>query len=136
MVATLTARKLSKDKPSNSKAELAKRCSLQGGRSCPHQCPYNRGNRARSTGDNGARGTSPQGRRLVALQIMADEPDNVILTMLRRRDAKVDRLSDDSAAHGRMLDILQQDTRLIRAAVNDVACTNATSGEVEGGSPR
>jgi hypothetical protein len=35
---------------------------------------------------------------------MADEPDNIILTVLQRLDAEVDRLSDDSAAHDRMLD--------------------------------
>jgi len=62
---------------------------------------------------------------------MADGPENIVLVMLRRLEAKVDRLSDDSAAHTRMLDILQQDTRLIRAAVNDIARVDVTSGEVE-----
>jgi cell division protein FtsB len=62
---------------------------------------------------------------------MADEPENLTLAILRRLETKVDRLSDESAAHTRALDILQQDTRLIRAAVNDIARTNVTSGEVE-----
>jgi ubiquinone biosynthesis protein UbiJ len=35
------------------------------------------------------------------------------------------------AAHRRLLDILQQETRLIRAAVNDIARTNVTTGEIE-----
>jgi hypothetical protein len=33
--------------------------------------------------------------------------------------------------HTRLLGILQQDTRMIRAAVNDIAKTEVTSGEVE-----
>jgi hypothetical protein len=62
---------------------------------------------------------------------MTDGPESIVLAMLRRLEAKVDHLSDDSAAHTRMLDILQQDTRLIRAAVNDIARVDVTSGEVE-----
>jgi len=65
---------------------------------------------------------------------MTDEPENLVLTMLRRLDTKVDRLGEDvREMKGRMrgLDVLRQDVRLIRAAVNDIARTEVTSGEVE-----
>jgi hypothetical protein len=58
---------------------------------------------------------------------MADETEDVVLTFLRRLEDKanrvgfdVARLRDDSVAHSRMLDIVQQDTRIIRAAVTDI----------------
>ena len=69
---------------------------------------------------------------------MTDEPENIVLEMLRRLDAKVDRIGADVAAikteqrtHSRLLDILKQDGRLLRAAVNDIAKENVTPGEVE-----
>jgi hypothetical protein len=76
---------------------------------------------------------------------MADEPDNLVLTMLRRLDTKVDLMGADLTAvktdiaelrrqgniHARALDILTQDTRMIRAAVNDIARVDVTAGEVE-----
>ena len=65
--------------------------------------------------------------------------------MLRRLDTKVDLMGGDLAAvktdmvelrrqvgiHTRTLDILSQDTRMIRAAVNDIAKVDVTAGEVE-----
>ena len=69
---------------------------------------------------------------------MADEPDNLVLAMLRRLDTKVDLISADMAelrrqvgGHTRTLDVLTQDMRMIRAAVNDIAKVDVTSGEVE-----
>jgi len=76
---------------------------------------------------------------------MPDDPENVILVLLRRLDTKVDRLDtkvdlmgaelatvkSEVRSHGRMLNVLQQDVRLIRAAVNDIARVDVTSGEVE-----
>jgi len=76
---------------------------------------------------------------------MTDEPDNLVLAMLRRLDTKVDLMGGDLAAvktdmvelrrqvgiHTRTLDILSQDTRMIRAAVNDIAKVDVTAGEVE-----
>jgi chromosome segregation ATPase len=76
---------------------------------------------------------------------MVDEPENLVLAHLRRLDAKVDRIADDLVAlktdvaelrtdvgsHTRVLDALRQDVRMIRAAVNDIARTDITSGEVE-----
>jgi hypothetical protein len=51
---------------------------------------------------------------------------------------KLDMLQQDTTlirgalnGHTRMLDILQQDTRMIRGAVNDFARENVTAGEVE-----
>jgi phage shock protein A len=40
-------------------------------------------------------------------------------------------LQRQGASHTRTLDVLQQDVRMIRAAVNDIARTDVTSGEVE-----
>jgi archaellum component FlaC len=76
---------------------------------------------------------------------MADEPDNLVLVHLRGLDAKIDRIADDLntvkgdliavktevGGHTRTLDVLRQDVRMIRAAVNDIARTDVTSGEVE-----
>jgi outer membrane murein-binding lipoprotein Lpp len=69
---------------------------------------------------------------------MTDEPDNLVLTMLRQLDSKVDRMGTDIAelrrqgnVHARTLDILSQDTRMIRAAVNDISKVDVTAGEVE-----
>jgi ubiquinone biosynthesis protein UbiJ len=76
---------------------------------------------------------------------MADEPENLVLEMLRRLDAKVDRLdtkvdrvvADQTAmkteqrTHSRTLGIVLQEGRLMRAAVNDIAKENVTSGEME-----
>jgi hypothetical protein len=73
---------------------------------------------------------------------MADEPENVILEHLRalRGDvtainAKLDRLAGDQAAlkteqrsQSRTLSILLQDSRLIRAAVNDLAKEKCHAG--------
>jgi hypothetical protein len=69
---------------------------------------------------------------------MTDDPDNLVLTMLRNLDTKVDRVIADMAelrtdvrSHTRTLNILVQDTRLTRAAMNDVARESVTPGEVE-----
>src|ERR1700685_230953 len=76
---------------------------------------------------------------------MADEPDNLVLVHLRGLDAKIDRIAGDLVAvkgdliavktevggHTRTLDVLRQDVRMIRAAVNDIARIDVTSGEVE-----
>jgi hypothetical protein len=76
---------------------------------------------------------------------MADEPDSLVLVLLRALDAKIDRIAGDLAvvktdviavktdvaAHTRTLDILRQDARMVRAAINDIAHTEVTSGEVE-----
>lgn len=69
---------------------------------------------------------------------MADEPENLVLEMLRRLDAKVDRVVADQTAikteqrtHSRTLGILLQEGRLMRAAVNDIAKENVTPGEME-----
>jgi chromosome segregation ATPase len=40
-------------------------------------------------------------------------------------------LQRQGASHTRTLDVLRQDVRMIRAAVNDIARTDVTSGEVE-----
>lgn len=50
-----------------------------------------------------------------------------------RRDVeiKLTELQGMTAGHTRTLNVLQQDVRLIRAAVNDIARTDVTSGEVE-----
>src|SRR5258708_21625104 len=76
---------------------------------------------------------------------MTDEPDNLVLAMLRRLDTNVDRMGADIGrltadmsavktelrVHTRTLDILLQEGRLLRAAVNDIAKENVTPGEVE-----
>ncbi|HKD24687.1 MAG TPA: hypothetical protein VKC66_02045 [Xanthobacteraceae bacterium] len=83
---------------------------------------------------------------------MADEPDNLVLAMLRQLDSKADPmgrdidrmggdivgLKTDMAAvktelriHTRTLNILLQEGRMVRAAVNDIARENVTPGEVE-----
>jgi hypothetical protein len=61
-----------------------------------------------------------------------------MLVLLRALDAKIDRIAGDLiavktdvGAHTRTLDILRQDARMIRAAINDIAHTEVTSGEVE-----
>lgn len=72
---------------------------------------------------------------------MANEPDNLVLEMLRRLDAKIDLMGGDLAAvkldvgsvktdmrtHTRTVDILSKDVRMIRAAVNDIAKADATA---------
>jgi hypothetical protein len=69
---------------------------------------------------------------------MAEEPESLVLTLLRQLDAKVDRMGADLASvkadltsvktdvrvHSRTLDILLQEGRLLRAAVNDFAKEN------------
>jgi ubiquinone biosynthesis protein UbiJ len=76
---------------------------------------------------------------------MADEPENLVLEMLRamRGDMialsdKVDRIAADltavkteERAHSRTLGVLLQEARLLRAAVNDIAKENVTPGEME-----
>jgi hypothetical protein len=71
--------------------------------------------------------------------------ENIILEILRAVQADIAGIKTDAASiktdvaaatrqlagHTRVLDILQQDTRLIRAAVNDIARDNVTPGEVE-----
>jgi hypothetical protein len=55
---------------------------------------------------------------------MTDETDNLVLEQLRRIRAVLD-------THTTTLTSLQQDVRMIRAAVNDIAKVNVTSGEIE-----
>jgi ubiquinone biosynthesis protein UbiJ len=69
---------------------------------------------------------------------MAEEPESLVLTLLRQLDAKVDRMGADLASvktdvrvHSRTLDILLQKGRILGAAVNDFAKENVTPGEVE-----
>jgi hypothetical protein len=69
---------------------------------------------------------------------MTDEPENRVLEMLRRLDAKVDRIATDVVTikaeqriHSRNIDIPLQEGRLLRAAVNDIAKENVTAGAIE-----
>ena len=76
---------------------------------------------------------------------MADEPDNLVLAMLRRLDTKVDLIGGDLNAMGanmpgllrevsgqtRTLDVLSQDMRMLRTAVNNVARVHVTSGKIK-----
>ena len=76
---------------------------------------------------------------------MPDTPDDLVLMLLRRLDAKVDRMGADIVGlqadmtgvktelrvHTRTMDILLQEGRLLRAAVNDIAKENVTPGEVK-----
>ena len=71
--------------------------------------------------------------------------ENVVLEILRVIHTDISGLKTDIAglrtdlstvktevrSHTRVLDMLQQDTRLIRPAVNDIARVDVTSGEVE-----
>src|SRR5215471_11577029 len=80
---------------------------------------------------------------------MADEPDRLVLAMLRQLDSKADpmggdidrmggdivSLKADMAAvkaelriHTRTLNILLQEGRMVRAAVNDIARENVMPG--------
>jgi hypothetical protein len=68
---------------------------------------------------------------------MTDGPKNLILTLLRSLDAKVDGLSAklDAIAtqvtgHTRVLNVVLQDVRLIRAAADDASALRVTSGEI------
>jgi hypothetical protein len=76
---------------------------------------------------------------------MPSEPDNVVLEHLRAIRSDITVLKADVAVikadiaaikteqhtHAGFLDVLQQDVRLIRAAVNDMARTDVTAGEIE-----
>ena len=76
---------------------------------------------------------------------MADEPENLVLEHLRAMRAdmgavrsdmaaintKLDRVVTEQRSHARTLNILVQEGRLVRAAVNDVAKENVTPGEME-----
>lgn len=76
---------------------------------------------------------------------MADEPESLVLEMLRRLDAKVDRFGANQSAvkvdvaaikteqrsHSRTLTVVLQEGRLLRAVVNDIAKENVTPGEME-----
>jgi hypothetical protein len=71
--------------------------------------------------------------------------ENAVLEILRAIQTDLAGLKTDVAGvksdvvavnrqvggHTRTLNVLQQDVRLIRAAVNDIARTDVTSGEVE-----
>ncbi len=68
---------------------------------------------------------------------MADDPENLVLEMLRamRGDMiglvdKVDRIVTEQRAHSHTLGVLLQEGRLLRAAVNDIAKENVTPGEI------
>jgi hypothetical protein len=67
---------------------------------------------------------------------MTDETDNIVLEHLRamRSDigainSKIDRIIAEQQTHSRLLDVLKQEGRLLRAAVNDIAKENVTPGE-------
>lgn len=69
---------------------------------------------------------------------MADEPENLVLELLRRVAADQAAVKADIAAmkaeqrtQGRTVGIMLQDIRLLRAAVNDIAKENVTPGEME-----
>src|SRR5258708_2113039 len=49
---------------------------------------------------------------------MADEPEDSVLPFLRRLEDKFDNLRDEVATHTRMLDMLRQDTMLIRGVLS------------------
>ena len=68
---------------------------------------------------------------------MTDEPDNLVLAHLRKLDTKIDRIANELTfvratvgGHTRVLNDLRNDVLSITAAVNDVASTDITSGEV------
>jgi hypothetical protein len=77
--------------------------------------------------------------------LIADEPENLVLETLRAMrgdmtalNGKADRIVADLTAvkieqrsHSRTLNILVQEGRLVRAAVNDIAKENVTPGEME-----
>jgi ubiquinone biosynthesis protein UbiJ len=70
--------------------------------------------------------------------LMADEPENLVLEMLRAMrgdmialNEKVDRIATEQRAHSRTLGVLLQEARLLRAAVNDIVKENVTPGEME-----
>jgi hypothetical protein len=74
----------------------------------------------------------------IFVEPMTDEPENRVLEMLRRLDAKVDRIATDVVTikaeqriHSRNIDIPLQEGRLLRAAVNDIAKENVTAGAIE-----
>jgi ubiquinone biosynthesis protein UbiJ len=76
---------------------------------------------------------------------MADETENLVLEQLRAIRSDIAEVRADVAAvkadvaaikieqrtQSRLLDILKQDGRLLRSAVNDLAKENVTPGEVE-----
>ena len=62
--------------------------------------------------------------------------DDAILEILHAIQADLAAVKTDIAVHIRKLDMLQQDTRMIRGAVNDFARENVTAGEVEAIRPR
>jgi ubiquinone biosynthesis protein UbiJ len=69
---------------------------------------------------------------------MANESENIILEHLRalRSDIasinlKLDRVVTEQRSHSRTLNILVQEGRMVRAAVNDIAKENVTPGEME-----
>jgi hypothetical protein len=69
---------------------------------------------------------------------MADEPINLVLEHLQAIRAgmtamndKLDRVVVEQRTHSRLLDVLKQEGRLLRSAVNDIAKENVTPGEVE-----
>jgi Cu/Ag efflux protein CusF len=64
--------------------------------------------------------------------------ENLVLEILRGLQTDIAGLKTDVAelrrqgnVHARTLDILSQDARMIRAAVNDIARVDVTAGEVE-----
>ena len=62
---------------------------------------------------------------------MTDDPDNLVLTLLRRLDTKIDRVAADVRNHTSLLNVLRQDMVMVRAAINDMARTSFTAGEAE-----
>jgi ubiquinone biosynthesis protein UbiJ len=68
---------------------------------------------------------------------MADEPINLVLETLRRIETKVDRMDTRlgrieavQKTQSSTLNILRQDSRMLRTAVNDLARENVTPGEM------
>jgi hypothetical protein len=63
--------------------------------------------------------------------LMPDDPDNLVLALLRRLDTKIDRVAADVRNHTSLLNVLRQDVVMVRAAINDMARTSFTAGEAE-----
>jgi hypothetical protein len=58
-------------------------------------------------------------------------PEDLVLEILKSIQADVATIKSELGLHGRLIDVLVRDGRMIRAALNDLGKTRVSAGEAE-----